>query len=70
MPVKLSEGTRLTPGQNLTLPFNIAIPSPVPATFSTPNSTLDWLLRGILARRLRKDTIVEEEIIIYNGRQR
>jgi hypothetical protein len=27
-------------------------------------------LKGILARRLRKDTIVEEEIIIYNGRQR
>jgi hypothetical protein len=27
-------------------------------------------LRGILARRLRKDTIVEEKIIIYNGRQR
>jgi hypothetical protein len=70
IPVKLSDGTRLKPGQNLMLPFNIAIPSPVPATFSTPNSTLDWVLRGVLARRLRKDTIGEEEIIIYNGRQR
>jgi hypothetical protein len=70
MPVKLSDGTHLMPGQNLSLPFNIAIPSPVPATFSTPNSTLDWMLKGILARRLRKDTIVEEKIIIYNGRQR
>jgi hypothetical protein len=70
MPVKLSEGTRLTPGQNLTLTFNVAIPTPVPATFSTPNSTHQWLLRGVLARRLRKDTFVEEEIFIYNGRQR
>jgi hypothetical protein len=70
IPVKLSDGTRLTPGQNLTLTFNIAIPVPVPATFSTPNSTLKWLLRGMLARRLRKDTFVEEEIFIYNGRQR
>ena len=70
VPVKLSDGTRLKPGQNLALPFNIAIPSPVPATFSTPNSTLDWMLRGVLARRLRKDTIGEQEIIIHNGRQR
>lgn len=70
MPVKLSEGTRLKPGQNLTLPFNVAIPSPVPVTFTTPNSTLDWILRGVLARRLRKDTIAEQEIIIYSGRQR
>ena len=70
MPVKLSDGTRLMPGQNLSLPFNIAIPAPVPATFSTPNSTLEWMLKGILARRLRKDTIVEAGIIIYNGRQR
>ena len=69
-PVKLSDGTGLKPGQNLTLPFNLVIPSPVPATFSTPNSTLDWMLRGVLARRLRKDTIVEQEIFIYNGRQR
>lgn len=69
LPVKLSSGTRLKPGQNLTLPFSIAIPSPVPATFSTPNSALDWRLRGVLARRLRKDTIVEEAVILYNGRQ-
>jgi Arrestin (or S-antigen), N-terminal domain len=70
MPVKLSDGTRLVPGQSLSLLFNIAIPTPVPATFSTPNSTLDWVLKGVLARRLRKDTFVEEKIIIYNGRQR
>jgi hypothetical protein len=70
MPVKLSDRTPLMPGQTLTLPFNIAIPSPVPATFSTPNSALDWTLRGILARKLRKDTIVEEQIIIYNEQQR
>jgi hypothetical protein len=70
LPVKLTDGTHLKPGQNLALPFNIAIPSPVPATFRTPNSTLDWKLRGVLARRLRKDTIVEEEIVIFNGRQK
>ena len=70
MPGKLSDGTRLTPGQNITLTFNLAIPTPVPATFSTPNSTHQWILRGVLARRLRADTIVEEEIFIYNGRQK
>lgn len=70
IPVKLSDGTRLTPGQSQSLLFNIAIPSPVPATFSTPNSSLDWVLKGVLARRLRKDSFAEEKIVIYNGRQR
>ena len=68
LPVKLAGGTRFQPGQNLTLPFNLTIPSGVPATFRTPHSTLGWTLRGILARRLRKDTLLEEEILIYNGR--
>ncbi len=70
IPVKLADSTHLIPGQNLFLPFNIAIPSPAPATLSTPHSQLDWMLKGILARRLRKDTVVETEIIICNGRQR
>lgn len=70
IPVKLSGGAQFKSGQILTLPFNIALPAPAPATFRTPNSRLDWLLRGILARRLRKDTFVEEEIIIFNGRLR
>jgi hypothetical protein len=70
IPVKVSDGTRLAPGQNLMLPFNIAIPAQGPATSSTPNSTLDWRLRAVLARRLRKDTVGEQEIIVYNGRQR
>ncbi len=69
MPYKLSEGTRLQLGQRLMFPFNINIPSPAPATFSTPNSSLGWFLRGVLARRLRKDTAVEQEILIYNGRR-
>jgi sporulation-control protein spo0M len=66
IPCKLSERTHLQPGQTLAFPFNLKIPSPAPATFSTPNASLIWVLKGVLARRLRKDTIVELEIGIYN----
>ncbi|MCL4393758.1 MAG: sporulation protein [Chloroflexi bacterium] len=64
---KLSGGTKLVTGQNLTLPFNIRIPVPAPATLTTPHGTLRWWLRGVLSRRLRKDTYIEEEIFVYNG---
>ncbi len=68
VPVKVSGGTRLEPGQNQTFAFNIPIPAPAPATLKTVNGTLKWSLKGILARRLRKDTFLEEEIFVYNGR--
>jgi hypothetical protein len=68
-PVKISGGRRLTPGQTVALPFSIAIPPSVPASLRTPNAAVGWLLRGVLARRLRKDTVAEEEIALYSGRQ-
>lgn len=66
---RLAERMHLQSGQAFSYPFNIKIPSPAPATISTPNSSLNWILRGVLARRLRKDTLVEQEIFIFNARQ-
>ncbi len=66
--VKLAGGTHLEPGQAQTYPFDIAIPASVPTTMRTRNSTVTWSLAGILARRLRSDTRVEEEVFVSSGR--
>lgn len=67
-PLKLAAGSRLKPGSNLTLQFRLAIPASAPPTLQTPNSQVHWFVRGILARRLRKDTSAEQEIAIYSRR--
>ena len=66
--VKLAAKTKLQPGQDLTFPFSVAIPSPRPVSGNTRNSTITWKLRGVLARFMRGDTLVEEEIFVYSGR--
>lgn len=66
--VKLAGKTKLEAGKELELPFSIVVPSDAPCTSSTPNSSVTWNLKGILARTLRKDTLVEVEISIYSER--
>jgi sporulation-control protein spo0M len=66
--VKLAGKTKFEPGQDLTFPFSVAIPSPRPVSGRTRNSSVTWRLRGVLARFLRGDTLVEEEIFVYSGR--
>jgi sporulation-control protein spo0M len=66
--IKVAGPTKLQPGQNLTFPFSLTLPSPSPVTCRTNNSSVNWLVKGILARRLRSDTRVEEEMFVYSGR--
>jgi hypothetical protein len=66
--VKIAGKTRLEPGQALTFPFSIPIPAPAPVSSRTRNSTVRWTLSGVLARSLRGDTHVEEEVIVHSGR--
>lgn len=65
-PIKLAQGTHLAPGQNLVFPFNLMLPPSVPASFRTQRSCVEWKISGVLARRLRGDTHVEQEILVYN----
>ena len=62
--VKLAGQVKLQPGQQLTFPFNVAIPPTGLPTCNTPNSSITWVLVGTLARRLRKDTVIEESISV------
>jgi hypothetical protein len=68
-PARVSDALRLTPGQDFSLPFSLVIPPAGPPSLATPNGRSQWFLRGVLARRLRKDTAVEEEISICSARQ-
>lgn len=63
--VKLAGGTKLTPGQDLALPFQVAIPGSAPLSARTRHGSIIWKARGVLSRRLRGDTIVEQELTVF-----
>lgn len=66
VPVKLAGGTRLLPGNEVVLPFQLKIPASVPITCRTRHGSIEWVLRGVLARRMRGDTSVEQELHLYS----
>ena len=65
---QVSGKKELKAGEDFQLPFSLAIPDPSPVTYQSPKVTVTYTLRGVLARTLRKDTAVEEEISIYHQR--
>jgi sporulation-control protein spo0M len=65
--VKLAGGTKLIPGQELILPFQLKIPPSVPITSRTRHGSIDWTVRGVLARRMRKDVFAQQEILLYSA---
>jgi len=64
--LKLAGGTKLTAGQESTVPFQLKIPASLPITANLPHGSIAWTLRGILSRRMRGDTMVEQEVVLYN----
>ncbi len=64
--IKFAGETKLQAGQELKYPFQLTIPNPRPPSSRTNHSEVNWWLRGVLARRLRSDTQVEEGIWVYN----
>jgi hypothetical protein len=68
VPVKLAGKTKFTAGEILRFPFQVQIPQPCSPSGSSNNWSVTWKMKGILARFLRKDTAVEQEIKVYTGR--
>ena len=64
--IKLSPQVKLQAGQPLSFPFKITIPSGGSPSCQTLNGSIAWFLVGTLARRLRKDTNVEEGVTVYS----
>jgi Arrestin (or S-antigen), N-terminal domain/SpoOM protein len=69
-PIKLANQVKLHAGQPLSFPFNVTLPPNGLPSSQSPNSSITWLLVGTLARRLRKDTFVEESVSVYSQRSR
>lgn len=67
--IKLAGRTRLQPGQELAIPFSVAIPEAAPATMRTHHSAVTWSLVGILARSLRRDTYADQELFVFSKRR-
>ena len=64
-PVKLAGKTKFVAGQMLTLPFQVTIPQDAPPSIQTPNGSIIWVIKGVLGRTLRKDTQIEQTIMVY-----
>ncbi len=66
--VKLADKMRLEGGQTVNLPFKVQFPIPCPPSAASDDWTLVWKVKGVLARFLRKDTTVEQEITVFTGK--
>lgn len=67
--VKLTGKMHFDPGQPVSLPFEVQVPRLCSPSASTNAWSVTWKLRVILARFMRKDTVVEQELKIYTGRR-
>ena len=69
LPFKLAGNTQFVAGQPQASPFQVVIPPDAPPSIETPHGQITWRIKGILARRLRQDTLVEQEILVYPARE-
>ena len=67
-PVKLAENTDFSANQQVILPFQVSVPADAAPSVETNNAHIHWLIRGVLDRRLRTDTTVEQEIVVYSAK--
>lgn len=65
MDVKLAGKTQMQTGQYMEFPFTLPLPAEMAPSFQIDPGYLKYTLQGILARTLRKDTLVKEEISVY-----
>jgi len=58
----------LEPGTVLRRPFTLGVPWPLQApSISTPEFTVQWLLRAVLDRPLRPDPVTTLELFALTG---
>ncbi len=63
--VILAKGAKFEAGKEQVFLFQAPFLADAPPSLETENGTLTWTLKGVLARRLRKDTLVEQSILLY-----
>jgi hypothetical protein len=64
---KLAEKTQLEPDQTYEFQFSLPIDVGDCPSRDTENTTVSYILEGVLSRRFRKDYTVKTEISLFNG---
>lgn len=64
--VKLAGSTKFKAGQPQVIPFQAPLPPDAPPSLQMPHGTLTWTVKGILARRLRRDTRIQQAITVFS----
>jgi len=67
MKVKLAGKTQFRTDQPQAFPLQMTIPDDALPTTVAKEGSIKWRLKGILARTLRSDTHVDEEIMVYTA---
>jgi hypothetical protein len=68
--LKLEGKVRLNPGELYSFPFSFEIPIQNCPSRSTRSTTINYILQGVLSRRLRADYCVDAGITLYGGQAR
>jgi hypothetical protein len=65
--IRVAPGTKYRAGEAQDYPFTFQLPATTTPTIRAPHGSVSWLLKGTLARRLRSDFEVQEEIVVYSA---
>ncbi len=63
---ELLNSATFSPYESRPLKFSLTLPSDAPPTTVSPHSSLRWLVRAVLDRRLHTDFNVAQEVCVYN----
>lgn len=66
--LKLAGSTQFKAGQPQSFPFQAPLPPDAPPSLQTGYGTRTWTMKGILNRRLRRDTSVAQAFTVFTGR--
>lgn len=64
---RVSPGVKYQAGGAQEYPFTFRLPQTATPSIRSPHGTVAWLIKGILARRLRSDFEVREEISVFSA---
>jgi hypothetical protein len=66
--LKLAGNTKFKAGQQQVIAFRAPLPPDAAPSIQTEHGALTWTMKGILARRLRRDTSITQEFSVFTGR--
>jgi hypothetical protein len=66
--VEVGGAQELAAGQTQTFPFTLAVPAGLGPTARAPHTVVEWVVKGIVARRLRDDLDLAAPIVVFDGR--